>query len=139
MKRRYLIPTLVVMFLFVFSTTWADPIVREIYYQKKTTLTYPKTYTFRFSLWTDETSADPSEMVWSEEKDIPMNNGTIRTYLGSNSPLDLADFVQQLRGTLLALFFTLILLSISGESVCFEFASRGLESGGQDPFAWRSR
>jgi hypothetical protein len=92
MKKRYLIPTLVVMFLFALSTAWADPVIREIYYQKKTTLTYPKTYTLRLSLWTDETSTDPSEMVWSEQKDVRITSGTIKTYLGSEGGLNPADF-----------------------------------------------
>jgi len=82
MKKWYLVAALIVFVLSILSTAWADPVIREIYYQKKTTLTYPKTYTFRFSLWTDETSTDPLEMVWSEEKPVVMKSGTIKTYLG---------------------------------------------------------
>ena len=93
MKKRYLIPTLAVMFLFVLSTAWADPVIREIYYQKKTTLSYPRTYTLRFSLWDAESGGNE---VWFEEKDVLMKNATIKTYLGSDIPLNVGDFAQQL-------------------------------------------
>jgi len=55
MRKGYLIGALVVFLLSILSPVWADPVIREIYYQKKTTLTYPKTYTLRFSLWDAET------------------------------------------------------------------------------------
>ena len=93
MKKRYLIAMLVVFLLSILSIAWADPVIREIYYQKKTTLTYPKTYTLRFSLWDDETGGNE---VWFEEKSVPMNNATIKTNLGSDTLLNPADFVQQL-------------------------------------------
>jgi hypothetical protein len=96
MRKGYLVAALVLFVLSILSTAWADPIIREIYYQKKTTLTYPKTYTLKFSLWTDETSTNPLDMVWSEQKDVPMKNATIKTYLGTNTPLDPGVFGQQL-------------------------------------------
>jgi len=99
MRKHALIVGLLVVVAFVlglWSSVYAAPVESKILYQKKTTLTYPKTYTFRFSLWTDETSTDPLEMVWSEEKSVSMKNATIKTYLGSEIPLNPEDFVQQL-------------------------------------------
>lgn len=74
----------------------AAPVIEEIYYQKTTTLTYPKKYTFRFSLWNDPSSTDPSAMVWSEEKQITLTSPKIKTYLGDTNSLSGVDFSQQL-------------------------------------------
>jgi len=93
MKKSYLIAVSVLFFLSILSTAWAEPIRKEIYYQKKTTLPYPKTYTLRFSLWDAETGGNE---VWSEEKAVQMKNTTIKTYLGSDVPLNPSDFGQQL-------------------------------------------
>ena len=94
MKRTcYLVILLVVFLTSILSIAWADPVVREIYYQKKTTLAASKTYTLRFSLWDAETGGSE---VWSEEKRVQLQKATIKTYLGSDVLLDPADFVQQL-------------------------------------------
>ena len=70
MKRTcYLVILLVVFSTSILSIAWADPVVREIYYQKKTTLAASKTYTLRFSLWDAETGGSE---VWSEEKRVQL-------------------------------------------------------------------
>jgi len=72
--------------------------VKEILYTKKTTLVYPATYTFRFSLWDSADPADPSgQMVWSDDNVVMTLNGAKIVYsLGSNAVLDGVDFSQQL-------------------------------------------
>jgi hypothetical protein len=85
----------VAILLLIQGELWADPIIKEIYYQKKTTLSYPAIPTFRFSLWLTETGTDPADMVWSEEKQVKMTNAYIKTYLGENPTLDGIDFSQQ--------------------------------------------
>lgn len=74
----------------------AAEVEKKIYYEKKTTLSYPKKYIFRFSLWNDPTSTGPSNMVWAEEKEVNLTTPKIRTYLGDTNPLDTVDFSQQL-------------------------------------------
>jgi len=92
-KTCYLVILLVVFSTSILSIAWADPVVREIYYQKKTTLAASKTYTLRFSLWDAETGGSE---VWFEEKPVQLQKSTIKTYLGSDVLLDPADFLQQL-------------------------------------------
>jgi hypothetical protein len=70
----------------------ADPVIKEIYYQKKTSLAYPATYTFRFSLWDAEVGGNE---VWFEEKPLKLTNNLIKTYLGDLEPLDSVDFSLQ--------------------------------------------
>jgi hypothetical protein len=98
MKRGYLTFMAVLFLLGVMTSIYLKPaysasVVKQIYYQKKTTLTYPKAYTFRFSLWDTDTGG--AAYVWSEEKSINMTSATIKTYLGEFSPLDVVDFSQQ--------------------------------------------
>ena len=86
MKRTcYLFILLLVFLISILSIACADPVVREIYYQKKTTLAPSKTYTLRFSLWDAETLGNE---VWSEEKPVQVEKTTIKTYLGSDVLLD---------------------------------------------------
>jgi len=87
---------LVVVFLLVSvgSTVLADPIVKQIYYQRKTTLSVPKTYTFRFSLWEEESGG--ATPVWEEEKPLHLSSSTLKTYLGDANSLDGVDFSLQL-------------------------------------------
>ena len=92
MKKWYLVVVVVAFFLSILSLGWAAPVIKEIYYQKKTTLTYPKVYTFRFSLYDAESGGG---VIWSEEKPMNMTNATIKTYLGEITPFDLVDFSQQ--------------------------------------------
>jgi len=92
MKKTYLIIVLVVLLTFILSIAWADPVVKQLYYQKKTTLA-PKTFDFRFSLWDAETGGGE---VWFEEKELTLAGGTIKTYLGDAAPLDGVDFSSQL-------------------------------------------
>ena len=70
----------------------ADPVIKEIYYQKKTSLAYPATYTFRFSLWDAEVGGNE---VWFEEKPLKLTSNLIKTYLGDIEPLDSVDFSLQ--------------------------------------------
>ena len=44
--------------LFVVALVQADPVENLIQYSKKTTLTYPKTYTMKFSLWDADDTRD---------------------------------------------------------------------------------
>jgi len=87
---------LVVVFLLVSvgSIAWADSIVKQIYYQRKTTLSVPKTYTIKFSLW--EADSGGATPVWEEEKQLHLSNSTLKTYLGDENSLDGVDFSQQL-------------------------------------------
>ena len=93
MKKRYLIPTLVVFLLSILSIAWADPVIREIYYQKKTTLAFPRTYTLLFSLWDAEAGGTK---VWDEEKRVMLTSSTLKTYLGDATPLNAEEFMAQL-------------------------------------------
>ena len=97
MKRRAWISILaaVAILLLIQGELWADPIIKEIYYQKKTTLSYPATRTFRFSLWLTDTGGTDS--VWSEEKQVKMTNAYVKTYLGDKTLFDTVpvDFSQQ--------------------------------------------
>jgi len=77
------------------TVAWGEPIAKEIYYQKKTTLAYPATYTFRFSLW-DTGDVGTGVSVWEEEKQVKITSALIKTYLGTVTPLDPADFSEQL-------------------------------------------
>ena len=84
---------LFVLFLLLTATSsWADPVVKQLYYQKKTTLP-PKAFDFRFSLWDAEAGGGE---VWSEEKELPLTGGIIKTYLGDTTSLDGVDFSTQL-------------------------------------------
>ena len=81
--------------LLIAVSAQAAPVENQIQYTKKTTLTYPKTYTMRFSLWDAETDGN---QVWYEEKSIALKSSKITTYLGDTPtyPLDGVDFSQQL-------------------------------------------
>jgi len=82
------------LILFVSGGTLADPVVKQIYYQKKTTLAVPNTYTFKFTLW--ETESGGAIPVWEEVKKLALTTSTLKTYLGDVNPLDGVDFSQQL-------------------------------------------
>ena len=79
MKRKHVrtvVGILLVLFLFLTATSsWADPVVKQIYYQKKTTLP-PKTFDFTLSLWDAETGGVE---VWSEEKELTLTGGILKT------------------------------------------------------------
>jgi hypothetical protein len=92
-KKTFCILVVTLFLLLGVVSAWAEPVAKEILYKKTTTLTYPKTYTLRFSLWDAETLGTE---VWSEEKSINLTSSTIKTYLGDTIPLDPADFNQQL-------------------------------------------
>jgi hypothetical protein len=94
MTRRLFVVSMV-MVLVGATVAWAEPIAREIYYQKKTTLAYPATYTFRLSLW-DTGTVDTGVSVWEEEKEVKITSALIKTYIGTVTPLDPADFTEQL-------------------------------------------
>jgi hypothetical protein len=63
-----------------------------MYYQKKTTLP-PKTFDFTLSLWDAETGGVE---VWSEEKELTLTGGILKTYLGDIASLGGVDFSTQL-------------------------------------------
>jgi len=87
---------LVILMVFVgVAGAWADPVAMELYYQKKTTLIYPKSYSMRFSLWDAQIVGEGME-VWSEEKTIALKSSKISTILGDVTPLDAGVFSQQL-------------------------------------------
>ena len=65
--------------LLVGMSAWGADVPQELYFTKNTTLTADATYTFRFSLWDDETGGGE---VWSEEKRVELSGTTIKTYLG---------------------------------------------------------
>jgi hypothetical protein len=77
------------------AVAWGEPVATEIYYQKKTSLAYPATYSFKFSLW-DTPDVGTGVSLWEEEKQIRINSPVIKTYLGDATPLDPADFSRQL-------------------------------------------
>ena len=78
--------------LMMVVSSQADPVGKLIPYSKKTTLTFPKNYMFRFSLWDAETEGAE---VWSEEKPIKLTTAKLTTTLGDTEPLDAVDFSQQ--------------------------------------------
>lgn len=84
--------TCLVLF-FVAVSAQAAPVENLIQFSKKTSLTYPKTYTMIFSLW--DAATDGNE-VWWEEKRIELKSAKLTTYLGDTEPLDLVDFSEQL-------------------------------------------
>ncbi len=86
MKKKHLIAVLVAFLLPILSISWADPVTKEIYYQKRTTLSYPATRTFRFSLWLTETGG--TDPIWSEQKPVTMTNAYVKTYLGDTTLFD---------------------------------------------------
>jgi hypothetical protein len=93
MKKNCLVLLALLSVVIGVALAWADPVEMQFLYTKKTTLSYPHTYTLRFSLW----DADVGGVeVWSEEKAVKLNSSTIKTYLGDSSPIDPSDFTQQL-------------------------------------------
>jgi len=93
MKRGMLISGAVFYLVLVALSAGAEPVVKEIYYQKKVSLGAGKTHDVKFSLWDAETGGNE---VWSEEKTITLVSGYIQTYLGEVTPLTGVDFSQQL-------------------------------------------
>jgi hypothetical protein len=88
------ITILILLLLFVAVTAAkADPVVKQFYFKKETTLPYPGIHTLRFSLWDAETDGT---MVWSEEKLVSLTKSFIKTYLGDTNTLDGVVFSQQL-------------------------------------------
>jgi hypothetical protein len=83
-----------VLFSLGVTFVWGDPVLKGFPYQKKTpTLTYPATYTLKFSLWDQDSGG---ALLWSEEKEVTLSGPKIKTYLGDIEPLDGVDFSQQL-------------------------------------------
>jgi hypothetical protein len=70
----------------------AETAIKQIYFTKKTSLTYPATYTFRLSLWDSETAGNEA---WSEEKPIRLTGSTLKAYLGDTISLETVDFSEQ--------------------------------------------
>jgi parallel beta-helix repeat protein len=81
---------LILIFVMVLAigigTGFASPVSQQIYFTKDTTgsvLTYPATYTLRFSLWNVGSGGTEPNEVWWEIKKIKMTSATLSTYLGS--------------------------------------------------------
>lgn len=96
MKRGYFIFAVVVFLFLGVTSAQAATVMKRIPYEKQTNLSYPKTYTIRFSLW-DAGTIGSGKQVWFEEKFIDLiSSSTIKTELGSKNPLDNVDFRKQL-------------------------------------------
>jgi hypothetical protein len=55
-KKAFLTVALVgLLSLIWFTSASSAPVEKQLYYTKKTTLAYPKTYVFNFSLWDTDT------------------------------------------------------------------------------------
>jgi hypothetical protein len=93
MKKNYLALVMALFLLSVVVSAWGADVVQEIYFTKKTTLAADGTFTFRFSLWDDETSGS---QLWWEQKQIKLSGQTIKTYLGDVEPLEGTNFTEQL-------------------------------------------
>ena len=95
MKKNYLALVMGLLVLLVGVSAWGADVTQELYFTQKTTLTAGATYTFRFSLWDDETAGNS---VWEEEKSVKLTGTTIKTYLGDATIGGVAgvNFSQQL-------------------------------------------
>jgi hypothetical protein len=93
MKRKLFVVS-ILMVLVGATVAGGEPIAKEIYYQKKAALA-AATYTFKFSLW-DTGTVGTGVSVWQEEKQVKVTSSLIKTYLGDTTPLDPADFSEQL-------------------------------------------
>ncbi len=86
------------------SPAQAEPVVRQIPFTRKVSMTVPGRYNFEFRLWTSSSPSDPAgEMVWLERKSIRLNTATLKHSLGSVTPFSNegtgrppVDFSQQL-------------------------------------------
>jgi hypothetical protein len=94
MKKKLFMSTILLVLVGA-TVAWGEPIANVIYYEKKTTLAHPATYTFRFGLWNAGTLGT-GVSVWEEEKNVKITSALIKTYLGTATPLDSAIFSQQL-------------------------------------------
>ena len=72
---------------------WCESVFMGFLYQKKVNLTYPATYTLRFSLWDQDLAGTE---LWFEEKKVTLSSSRVKTYLGDTEPLGGVDFSQQL-------------------------------------------
>jgi len=93
-KKIYHVALATAFFLSCIALASATPF-KEILYTKKVALAYPKTYTFRFSLYDAESDG---LAVWSEDKAISLTGAKLTTKLGDAITFDEAgvDFSQQL-------------------------------------------
>jgi len=83
---------IVLTVLLLVSVAYGVPVIKQLPFSKTTNLT-PATYTFKFSLWDASTGGTS---VWSEEKPVKMTSSTLKTNLGTVTPLDTVEFSQQL-------------------------------------------
>lgn len=100
MNRKHFTLLTVLFLLLAVTSLCAEPVKKELYYEKKTNLNFPAKCTLRFSLWNLESGGDEAvNMVW-EDADVVMKlkSSKIQYYLGSNplAPLLGVDFTQQL-------------------------------------------
>jgi hypothetical protein len=94
MKRKLFVVSML-MLLIGATVAWGEPIANEVYFEKKTTLAYPATYTLKFSLW-NAGDVGAGDSVWEEDKTVTITSALIKTNLGDVTPLDPADFTEQL-------------------------------------------
>jgi hypothetical protein len=94
MKNTWVVVVVGLLILLVGAGAWADPVIKQIYYQRKMALTFPQAYTIKFSLWDVESGG--TTPLWEEEKKINLTTSTLKTYLGDVKSLDGVDFSQQL-------------------------------------------
>ncbi len=97
--------TLMIAFLVLFcaSSVWGSSVAQEVYFTTSTTLAFPATYTFRFSLWDVPSGGTATaDRAWWEQKSIYMTTSTITTRLGhatvpyqTSGPLADLDFFHQ--------------------------------------------
>jgi len=93
MKQSHFILTIGLVLLIPTTSVWSEPVKKQIPYSKTTTLSYPKTYTLKFSLWNARTEGTE---VWSEEKTINLTGNLIKKNLGDIVPLQPSQFSEQL-------------------------------------------
>ena len=74
------------------STAWGGSVIIQLPFSMTMNLA-PSTYTFKFSLYDRLTDGS---LVWVEEKVIKVTSKTLKTNLGTKTPLDVVDFSQQL-------------------------------------------
>lgn len=89
--------TILALVLISGTKAWAGPPLPQIRYTKTTSLAFPATYTFRFSLW-DNPAAGQGSRLWQEVKTLRLTGKTVGTFLGDSalSPLTPELFAEQL-------------------------------------------
>ncbi len=94
MHKKLLAVILSVLSFMSFSTVFAEPVTKEVYYEKNVTIQdTKKDQNFLLSLWDAETGGN---RLWFEEKRLLVKSGRIETFIGDSNSLDNVDFSQQM-------------------------------------------